>query len=714
MTLDHLAANDYRPQLLDASDAGDARTLAGLRSDGRIEFTDLRSSLRAEFAALVAHPELDEGPDADRWAFYPWRRAVVGIPGPRLLRAVRLDRNRNKITRLEQDELAKQTVGVIGQSVGHAVAHTLAMEGSCGRIRLADFDAIELTNLNRVPGTLFDVGVNKAVVTARRIAELDPYLPVEVFADGITDANMDTFLDGLSLVVEVCDSLDIKLSIREAARRHRLPLLMETSDRGLLDVERFDLEPDRPPFHGLMGDITAADLRGLSTREKTPFALRIVDGSNVSDRLAASLVEIGQSLNGWPQLGGDVQLGGASAAAAVRRIGLGLKLPSGRTRIDLDSGLDSLAEPAPVAELAWPEESIATQIPQAGVSAVLASAQQAPSGGNTQPWALHADTDKITISLAPERSSLMDIGYRASALAVGAALYNARATAAALGLLGGDELSTGGVVPLTATLRLSDGSDPALARDYPALLDRHTNRNFGSGEPLAPSVLEALAEVAIAAGGNVRAVIDRPGIESAAAILAASDRTRYLTPRMHAEMFSELRLPGEDSRTGLDLRTLELAPDELAKLDIIRRAEVLAQVRAVGGGAALGEGTRVRTASGSAVAVVTFPAPALDTSDLADYARAGEVLQRVWIEAQRQGLAVHPTSPIFLFARRPEELGAVSPEFADTLTSLQGRFLDLLGVPDTEVAALVLRLSYAPAATLRSRRLPVPEPAPRS
>ena len=60
-------------------------------------------------------------------------------------------------------------------------------------------------------------------------------------------------------------------------------------------------------------------------------------------------------------------------------------------------------------------------------------------------------------------------------------------------------------------------------------------------------------------------------------------------------------------------------------------------------------------------------------------------------------------------ARRPEELHTVSPEFADTLTSLQGRFLDLLGVPGHETVALVLRLGYAAEVTVRSRRLPVPD-----
>ncbi|MGP4113351.1 Rv1355c family protein [Streptomyces sp. 4N509B] len=763
----------YRPRLLDEADPGDARVLAALRAEPGTVFRDLRAELRAEFAGLAAPPELPEGPEADRFVHYPWRRAVLGLPGPLLLRAVRLDRNRDKLTREEQARLARQTVGVVGQSVGHGVAHTLALEGTCGRLVLADFDAMELTNLNRVPGTLFDVGVNKAVVTARRIAELDPYLPVEILSGGVTAENVDAFLAELSIVVEECDSLDVKLAVREGARRHRLPLVMETSDRGLLDVERFDLEPERPPFHGFLGDTTTEQLRGLSTREKAPFVARILDAGGLSARMAASLVEIDHTLSSWPQLGGEVQLGGALVAAAVRRIGLGLPLPSGRTRADVESALDDLASPpgvgtpgvgtpgvgTPGAEpsdgepsgvgpsAVEPSDADATAAPggrpepaagetgAAGLAAVLACAQRAPSGGNAQPWRLAHDGATVTIALdaGPERTSAMDVGRRGSALAVGAALYNARAAAAAHGLLGGSELLTAGTdaapespdrpAPLTAVLRLGSGADPELAADHPALLARHTNRHLGTGQPLASGTLAELADTALAAGARLRAVTARPALEEAATLLAGSDRVRYLTPRTHREMIAELRWPGEDPRTGIELRTLELAPDEAAAVEIGRRADVMARVRAVGGGASLGDYTRDRVLSSSAVVAVTFPVPPpapgpgaptpadgppppAPAAELLAYAGAGEALQRVWIGAERLGLAVQPVSPVFLFARTPAELHALSPEFTDTLAALQRRFLALLDVPEGEAVALVLRLSHAPAATARSLRLP--------
>ncbi|MQY05770.1 Rv1355c family protein [Actinomadura macrotermitis] len=700
-----MTEHDHRPLILDP--ARDAAALDGLRARPGVGVQDLRAPIRAELAELLGSPETGEGPEDDRWVYYPWRNRLVALPGPRTMRLVRLDRNRNKLTREEQDRLAALRIGVVGQSVGHAIAHTLALEGVCAELRLADFDTLELANLNRIPASLFDLGVNKAVITARRIAELDPYLPVTVYPMGVTDEVVDDFFAGLSVVVEECDSLDIKLAVREAAGRHRVPLLMETSDRGLLDVERYDLEPGRPPFHGMLNGAGRAELAGLPTRDKAPYVIRILDAHGMSADFAASLVEIDRTLPSWPQLGGDVQLGGATVAAAVRRIGLGLPLPSGRTRVDIQESLDALAPPAAAADPDWsgvapprfPTVADLAALPAAEAVAVCAGL--APSGGNVQPWTITADAERLRIELDPAATSGMDIGYRGSAVAVGAALYNARVAAAARGVLGATELREGPGA-LTATLRWGTDADPGLARDLPGVTTRHTNRRLGDGTPLDPAVLEALAEAAALEGGTIRAITARDDLEAAAVLLAVSDRIRYLTPALHAEMFAELRRPGDDLSTGLDLRTLEPAPDELAKLDIGGRPDVMARVRAFGGGAALGEYSLDRVRSAGALLAVTFDAA---DAGLAGYARGGAAVQRAWIEADRRGLAVQPTSPVFLYARTREEL-AVVPGFEDGAFDLRERLLELLGAPAGEAVALILRLGYAAPPTVRSARRP--------
>ncbi|MDQ2637332.1 MAG: Rv1355c family protein, partial [Actinomycetota bacterium] len=330
--------------------------LQELRADPRVEFIDGASVQRTALEGLRPPVGADVTGEPARWAYYPWRAKVVSVLGPRGFRRLRLDRNRNLVTAAELDRLSRLRIGVVGLSVGHAIAYTLAAQGFCGELRLADFDHLELSNLNRVPATVLDLGVNKAVVCARRIAELDPYLRLVVQISGITEDSVDEFMDNVDIVLEECDSLDAKVLVREAARARRLPVLMATSDRCLLDVERFDLEPTRQILHGLIGDVGATQLRNLDAREKVPHSLRLVDATQVSPRMAASLIEVGKTLSTWPQIASEVALNSAAVAEAVRRIGLGEPLASGRVRIDLAAALDRIEEPVAASAEQWVDD----------------------------------------------------------------------------------------------------------------------------------------------------------------------------------------------------------------------------------------------------------------------------------------------------------------------------------------------------------------------
>ncbi|MBV9596176.1 MAG: Rv1355c family protein, partial [Chloroflexi bacterium] len=401
-------------RVLNAADPADNAELERLRTNPVVEFIDHRDIQLDELRRLRPPPEPESVSEPCRWVYYPWRRTVVAVLGPRAFRAVRLDRNRNLITAEEQSRLGTLRIGVAGLSVGHVIAHTLAAQGLCAQLRLADLDCIELSNLNRVPVSVLDLGLNKAEVAARRIAELDPYLLIRIFDGGLTPTTFEEFLDGLDIVVDECDSLEMKALLREGARARRIPVLMATSDRGLVDVERFDLEPQRPILHGLLGDSGFGSLPGMSTRDKIQHNLRFLEAEQLSPRMAASVVELDRTLSTWPQLAGDVVMGAAVLAEAVRRIGLGEDLRSGRTRLDVGSAITRLDDP----EMATDRPPAAGEdadraLP--GVSGAIADAAiRAPSGGNVQPWHIYVDREVITIRLAPERTSTMDVRFRAS------------------------------------------------------------------------------------------------------------------------------------------------------------------------------------------------------------------------------------------------------------------------------------------------------------
>jgi molybdopterin/thiamine biosynthesis adenylyltransferase len=215
------------------------------------------------------------------------------------------------------------------------------MERVGGHLILADYDELELSNLNRLRTGIPQIGLHKGVIAKRQIAELDPYIKVTLFDEGVTDKNIASFLNkDVDILVEVCDSLDLKLSLRERAKVIEIPVIMDTNDRGMIDIERFDLEPDRPIFHGFLEDLNMTNEELKKPENKLSLVQRIV-GEDISERLKKSMPEIGKSISSWPQLASGVMLGGAASTNICRRILLNEHKKSGRFYVDFEQIIGS-------------------------------------------------------------------------------------------------------------------------------------------------------------------------------------------------------------------------------------------------------------------------------------------------------------------------------------------------------------------------------------
>ena len=274
------------------------------------------------------------------WVYYPWSNRLVHILDEKEFIEVRTNRNCYKITPEEKDVLATKKIGVVGLSVGQSVAVTLAMERCCGEIRLADFDILELTNLNRIRIGVHNLGLNKAYSVAREISEIDPFLKVSCFSDGLTAENIDDYFNStgkLDVVIDECDSLNIKVLIRQFSKKNGIPVIMETSDRGMIDIERFDLDQNRPILHGLIEDnMDPFTIDRLSPEERMKLIFKIVDYQSISESLKYSLNQIGKTITTWPQLASSVTMGGGIVTDICRRIFLNKHDKSGRYYIDIE------------------------------------------------------------------------------------------------------------------------------------------------------------------------------------------------------------------------------------------------------------------------------------------------------------------------------------------------------------------------------------------
>ena len=308
-----------------------------------------KPKLEQEFPAYRdAHFAGREPWEVGVWVYLSWRDVLLHLLPDADFQHVRTARNRNLIPPEEQETYYNSTIGIAGLSVGNSCALALVLMGGGKRLRLADHDTLELTNLNRIRGSIADLTRPKVFMTAQQIYELDPYADLALYPEGLTEDNIEKFFDGpaaLDVVIDEIDNLGMKLRIREEAAKRRIPVVMATDngDSGLIDVEHYDLDPNTKPFHGRLPEGIIARIRA---GEKIPLPIvgatigeHLVGWNIVEPRMQRSLLEIGKTIPTWPQLGGAAVLNGVAVAVVVRKILTGEPVIDGRAVLSLASAL---------------------------------------------------------------------------------------------------------------------------------------------------------------------------------------------------------------------------------------------------------------------------------------------------------------------------------------------------------------------------------------
>ncbi|MBU0546338.1 ThiF family adenylyltransferase [Patescibacteria group bacterium] len=277
------------------------------------------------------------------WIYFPWNGIFVHTLTKDDYFRLRTNRNKNLITEEEQTALSQSTVAIAGLSVGSGIAVNLAYAGIASTLRLAEFDNLETTNLNRVRAGLADVGKSKSSITAHQVFEIDPYLNVQSFNEGLTGQNLSQFIlsePRPKVIFEIIDSFEIKIKMRLMAREAGIPVIMlaNLGDSLLVDIERFDLNRNLSLFNGVIGDTPENILRNpdITEADKHKYAVELVGIENVPSRALASVREINNTLVGRPQLMSTVAVGGGIGAYLARKIILGETLKSGRKIMRFD------------------------------------------------------------------------------------------------------------------------------------------------------------------------------------------------------------------------------------------------------------------------------------------------------------------------------------------------------------------------------------------
>ncbi len=348
-----------RPILFDPAREEDQISMERLFADGGVfsivdEFKEqLQELFQVENPSLVYAPNFEEKfqeylaakekerPLAEHgvWAYFPWSGALIHILPERDFYKVRTARNKNLITEEEQDKFYNATFGFAGLSVGANILIAIVLSGGAKKIKIADFDTLSLSNTNRIVTSVENLGLKKAEMVSRIAYSINPYTEIEWLSDGLHEKNIEKFFDGLDIMVEEIDAFHIKYLAREECRKRKIPLIMATDngDNGMVDIERYDLDQTIPAFHGRIGEANYGKLKGLHKFEIGKLITQYVGAENVTERMRASLLEIGKTLVSWPQLGNAALLNAAAMSYAARKILNGEKVDDNRVVLSLDA-----------------------------------------------------------------------------------------------------------------------------------------------------------------------------------------------------------------------------------------------------------------------------------------------------------------------------------------------------------------------------------------
>jgi molybdopterin/thiamine biosynthesis adenylyltransferase len=343
-----------KPQFFDRSVKAEGHALDELVASGKVFKTidhyvsQLEELYAVENPTKVFTPDFKKERDAHiaslgdlnvhgKWVYFPWSGSLVHLLEDELFQKVRFGRNRNLISEKEQLQFYNFSVGIAGLSVGNSIAVTLALQGGSRRIKLADGDRFELSNLNRIRASVDNLGLRKTEIAQRQILEINPYAEVHLFSE-ISDENLADFLSGIDCVVDEIDSFPMKYKIREMASKNRLPVVSAAdSDRsGVLMVERYDLDATQEYFNSALAGVTLDQLSNASKIEVGRYITMILGTDAVSERMMSSLDEMGVSIVSWPQLGGTATLNGAVVTNCLYKLATGMPSPSGRHIYHLD------------------------------------------------------------------------------------------------------------------------------------------------------------------------------------------------------------------------------------------------------------------------------------------------------------------------------------------------------------------------------------------
>ena len=198
-----------------------------------------------------------------------------------------------------QEKLLAASVLIIGLGgLGCPVAMYLAAAG-VGHLILADFDQVDLSNLQRqIAHTTASIGESKVSSAARSITALNPNTKLTLLDEKMTDEKLASEIGQVDLVVDCTDNFDIRFKINGHCVKQQKPLVSGSAIRLEGQIMVFDPSTTNPPCYACL--YQGAETADMSCAENGVAASVVgVIGALQATEAIKLIAGFGQSLAGF-------------------------------------------------------------------------------------------------------------------------------------------------------------------------------------------------------------------------------------------------------------------------------------------------------------------------------------------------------------------------------------------------------------------------------
>ncbi len=280
-----------------------------------------------------------------RWVHYPSHNLLLHLLEERQYFELRTCRNLNLLTAQELQQIHNSTIAIAGLSSGKNIANALVRYGVGREYNLADYDQVEISNFNRATFSLPHLYQPKTKVVQTELHEIDPYLTINIFPQGLNSKNLSAFLSNVKVVIDAFDSFPLKLKLRQYAKKLGIPVVSGADiEKGiLLIVERYDIDQNLTTDL-FLNKLNPADLKKATITKKdvTEFFIQMIGKELHSPKMLNSVYEVGSTLTSYPQLIIASQLLSVVVTHAVEQILLQKDTRSYRAFLDIPKSLKTI------------------------------------------------------------------------------------------------------------------------------------------------------------------------------------------------------------------------------------------------------------------------------------------------------------------------------------------------------------------------------------